>query len=495
MDILLIAYIIRTVHTILYHLSWWHIKEYRIDRMRVHLTETSQGRGWVVNPFYIFKWVLFLVYILIPKTLVVITVWFYVMLVLYGYEAVKALIEVPHGWRRPPLRPRAVGIYISALVTILYLVFSPATPFFFTLLCADILLGPFIALLVYVSNRMFSLHKRRIIQKARYKIAQYPDLKVIGVTGSYGKTTTKELITQILKTKYRVVSTILSQNADIGIAERILKTDLNGVDYFVCEMAAYHRGEILSSCLLFKDKIVAAVITGINEQHQSLFGSMDTTRKAKYELVEALNSDGFVVFNANSPKSKPMIDRAHREKRTVYVVSPDTLYSHALKLPAPHFKENTAMAVAVAGRLGLSKRDIKSALSALVFPKKTLEISHVGDVVYIDSTFNSNPDAVYAALDHLKTYEGIKILVLQPLIELGNYASEAHEKIGAQAASICDYILLTNDNFNTPFMRGTQKSLGKTRHASFVTHLPVIKKGAILFQGKEAAHFIPSHYR
>ena len=485
------VYLIRIIRTLLYHLAWWEIKEYRLDRMMVHLRETIQGRRWILSPGVFVKWALLIVYSVFPRVFSP-SGWTVALSIVYAVEALRYVFELKRGWKMPGLRVRVLAIYVVALSMIGWVIFNPKNSLIFSLLFIDALLGIGTGLLILFSNTLFSLHKSVTMYRARKKIARYPNLTVIGVTGSYGKTTTKELIAQILSHQFTVVKTVASQNADIGVAERIVSQDLEGVDFFICEMAAYHPGEITSTCSLFGDNIIGAVVTGIDEQHQSLFGSMDTTRDSKYELIDAVKPGGFALFNKHSEKIHPM--PAWAKEQGFRVVMCDTHVAtpfHYKPLPS-YLEQDLALAITASQLAGMQKKDIAKAVSSLVLPSKTMDEARDGNVTLINDTFNANPDAVYAALSYIRSFKGKKVLVLQPLIELGSYADDVHENMGKMAASICDEIVLTNENFNAAFFRGVFRS----NHPDVAVRIGKapsrISSGVVLFEGKEAEKYIYS---
>lgn len=490
--LLYLSFLIRTMRNLAYHLAWWWIKEYRIDRMLVHVRETAQGSRWMFGPLSAFKIVLLVVFLLVPGRLTIMNVDSFVLLVtvLYTYEAVRNLTELRRRWKIPPVTVRSVALLIVSSVTLILIFLSiPMDSVAFSLLITDKSLGFVMAGWVFISNRFFNLHKRRVVSAAGDKIARYPKLRVIAVTGSYGKTTTKELIAQLLSSKYRVAKSFGTQNTDIGIAERVLKTNLDGIEYFVCEVGAYHPGEIVSALSVFGDRIYRAVIIGINEQHQSLFGSLEATVRAKYEVVQAMRNDGTAIFNGESKHMQQMITRANNDKKRAFVVT-----TRGIRLPAqihaPHFRQNLALAMKMAETCGVKVAEMNKMLKTLSLPPKTMHETSVGGVTIIDDTFNANPEAVYAALDYLKQKKGVKILVLQPLIELGKYAEGIHEKIGSRAAEVCDHIILTNENWHDAFMRGVSKAGPKNAKIQLAGQLRHPKQGTILLEGKEAEKYL-----
>lgn len=480
-SLLFTAYLTRTIRNILYHLFWWEKKEYRLDRMLVHLKETSQGFRWMINPISVTKWIILLMFVF---KIELIAVW--AVLLVYLIEAIKNIYELKAGWKIPPFKPRIIVIAITSFIALFIIVTQAHLNLPISFLIADKLLGIVIAFLIFISNLVFDYYKNIKIAKASEKIKQYKNLKVIGITGSYGKTTTKELTAQLLSEKYKVLKTLGSQNTDIGIAERILSSNLAKYDFFVCEMAAYKRGEIAQICSMLKPKIEMGVITGINEQHQSLFGNLENTQKAKFELIEAISKNGTAIFNSSSKHIKDMVDWAKQKKLKVLTVNESLVRKLPDKVHGTHFQENLSLAITAAKIAGISDGEIQKSVDKVEMPQKTMTVTKRGNVFLIDNTFNSNPDGVYAALEYLRNFKGSKVLVLQPLIELGKYTEEIHKKIGNMADQICNQIVLTNRNFNNYILEGVKERDSKIS----VGKLNKITAGVILFQGKEAEKYL-----
>lgn len=483
-------YVVRTVRNLFYHLAWWEIKEYRFDRMIVHLTDTYQGHTWIFGIFPLMKWMLILLFLFLPSTISQITLVNFTLL-LYAAEGIGDIAELKQDWKMPPARVRIAGIWLVSLIVLSWLFFLPVLlPL--KLLLIDKAIGITVALCIALSNIVFSFHKKRVLSHARRKMAQY-DIDVVGITGSYGKTSTKEFVAQILGSKYNVVKTLASQNSDIGIAERILTSDLSKCDIFVCEMAAYHPGEIASSCSLFGNKINVGIMTAINEQHQSLFGSIETTMKSKYELIEAVRNGGTALFNGENTRCREMSKWPTHKKVHSVIINKTHINHLPQHIHGAHFKENLSLAAAACESMGMTKREIVKAMDTIELPPRTMDTAENGKVTLINDTFNANPDAVYAALSHIKKMDGKKVLVLQPLIELGKYAGEVHRKIGALSAEICDQVILTNKNFNKPFFEGASSIAGGRAKVSVAGKLHAIREGVILCEGKEAEKYLKEY--
>ena len=285
--------------------------------------------------------------------------------------------------------------------------------------------------------------KRIIYRLAAEKMRQMNDLTVVGITGSYGKSSTKEFLAQILEKKFNVIKTPENINSEIGVAKFVLKNvDLMtcrgrssakcrgttsadiGKTVFIVEMGAYKRGEIKRICDIVKPKI--GIITGINEQHMALFGSVENIKKAKFELIESLPEDGLAIFSGDNKYCLEMSE-AHRGKRVI---------CHGFGLPfhvsisyrggeiPHHYLSNIATAVEVARYLGMKDDEIQEAVASLKLSDRMTKIySGKNGVTVIEDTYSANPDGALSAMDYLDGQkQKTKIVVMPCLIELGRAA-------------------------------------------------------------------------
>jgi len=361
-----------------------------------------------------------------------------------------------------------------------------------------------------------------MIQLAYTKLRSYPDLTVVGVTGSFGKTTVKEITAFLLSQKFSVIKTEKSQNSLIAAAQLILKKLKPQTQVMVVEMGAYKKGEIASICKLVKPQI--GVVSAINAQHQDLFGSLENTVSAKYELIEALRSPKIAIFNADNIYTLKMADNTSDDyQKYIYATHNQSLrnktnfkilkgfnikpalsgltftlefngkkYNVKSQLVGGHQVQNILAALAVARSLGMDLDETTKHLEKFApLPGIAYVKKGINGAWFIDDTFNNNPDAAIAGLNILKMAKGKKILVMQPMKELGRYAALEHERVGKEAAKICKRIFLTNRDYFLEFRHG----LGESKIPLAIA--PASKIGnwikdntatqdAVLFKGKEA---------
>jgi len=170
----------------------------------------------------------------------------------------------------------------------------------------------------YLLDPLNDLIKTYYVSKASTKLDHHQKLIVIGVTGSYGKTSTKEILHQILSTKYKVLKTPSSYNTAVGVANVVLKELKNDHEIFIVEMGAYKKGEIKKICELTKPHI--GIITGLNEQHLDRFKTIENTLKAKTELIEALPSNSVIALNFDNSYLRYYYNQNLRNQKKLKVI-------------------------------------------------------------------------------------------------------------------------------------------------------------------------------
>ena len=278
---------------------------------------------------------------------------------------------------------------------------------------------------------------------------------VIAVTGSNGKTSTKEMLAAILAEKFgtqHVLATFGNLNNDIGVPLTLLR--LNREHQFaVIELGMNHSGEIRTLINFAKPDV--AMITNIGTAHIGELGSREAIAEAKAEIFENLPSNGMAFINEDDVFSefckKKVIsgsivtfgtsnDAQYRglltefaSKRQVDFQSPEGRFSFNLKSDATHFAKNAIAASAIAVHLGVDAQSIQNALENFEGVKGRFKISIIANGVrLIDDSYNANPDSMVAALEGLASCDGKKIAVLGDMGELGEFATIAHKSLGSK---------------------------------------------------------------
>ena len=399
-------------------ISWlylWQLKEYRPDRLLVHLTGLSRRE---ITNLYFF------------------------------------------GHFRSHFRPtfRAAAIFLLSVGFLIWpLFFGVNERRLFALgllnwLFLPILISP----IVILTSIPTALVRRLIVKAATEKMKRLKEMTVIGITGSYGKTTTKEFLAQILSRHFPTIWTEGTVNTLLGIALTILRDVKGNERYFIVEMGAYRKGEISEICQMVKPKI--GIITGLNQQHLALFGNFENLLAAKYELIESLPSDGIAYFNGENEDCVKLGERTKVRK---------ALYknNNEFKLPAiiPDFlRLNFSAATIVSKDLGVDDSLINKAAAELKLPKTAPIIRRgIKGAKIIDNGFSANPDGFFAVLTFLNNQpEKNKILVTPGMIELGSVGDRIHREIGRRAAEICREVFVTRSESFRPLVDGWQSGGG-----------------------------------
>lgn len=324
--------------------------------------------------------------------------------------------------------------------------------------------------------------------KARRRLEQAGPV-VIGVTGSYGKTSTKDYIAHILAGRFKVLVTPKSYNTVMGICITI-NNDLEpsaGYQYLVVEMGAYVRGEIRRICELTHPQI--SVVTAVGPQHLERFGSIENIVEAKYEIIKGLPPDGVGVFNADDPHVREMAGRGYPQ--TIHLVSyadepgdkprlvarnvqhtmdglkfdvldraTGAVRSFNTQLVGLHNVTNVLLATMVACHLGMPLNEIAMRVASLVPTEHRLKRTTLPNgIVVLDDAYNTNPVGAISAMQVLSLYqEGRRVLITPGMVELGPLQEEENEKLGRAATEYCTDIILVGAEQTRPIQRGVRST-------------------------------------
>ncbi|MCK5332729.1 UDP-N-acetylmuramoyl-tripeptide--D-alanyl-D-alanine ligase [Candidatus Parcubacteria bacterium] len=511
--VILILFFTKIVRDSLFFVWLWQAKEYRIDRMRAHLKKNKNLL--IDNLIYFFAIVISISYFIFLKNDLLFQ---YLVLFLFAFSFVQIIKEVKNKFfRRPRLTFKIVSIFSMMIVFyslffVIYLISAFAEMIIseiVILLLTVYLINPLIIFLsVLAVNPFFNYKKQKILRTATEKMSKQQRVKVIGITGSYGKTSTKEFLFTILSKRYKVIKTEGNNNTNIGVAYTVLKKVSDEFDYFICEMGAYKIGDIAEICDIVNPEI--GILTGINEQHLELFGSIENTRKTKFELIEALPEDGVAIVNQGIKDYKPktkvqdvryfsfehvkniklfqeymefdfqIVSNRHSELSNSEMKNLEIMRESAgsftktqddrgstkfrLNLLGKHYIENIISAIMVAEHLGMDLDEISKAVEKIKPTEYMMRrLNGLNDSVFIDDSYSANPDGVLAALDYLsEAYDGYqKIIVFPGIIELGNKSEEVHRKLFTRISEVCDTAYILNDDLKntplTPLKRGIKK--------------------------------------
>ncbi len=329
--------------------------------------------------------------------------------------------------------------------------------------------GPLLVVLAnLLATPVESANRRRFRDEAVARLKEVSP-RIVAITGSFGKTTTKELTTAVLEAKYRVQKTPATFNTVMGITRAIREQLRDDCEVFVVEMGAYQRGEIRELCRFVGGPEISAIV-GINEQHLERMGSIQNTIRAKYEIVEGTKAGGVSVFN---------VDNAYCERlaattthvRVVRVGSPEhtpppDLWADNISInpklmrfdvhdgdAAPvtvrtrllgrHLLPNFLIALAIGKEMGVDLKQAVSRLGRVEPVGHRLAVSESDGRLVIDDAYSSNVDGAQAALGLLAELPAQRRFLVTPgIVELGGVEAERNRELGTHAAEVCDFLLV-----------------------------------------------------
>lgn len=335
--------------------------------------------------------------------------------------------------------------------------------------------------LVCAANRALAPVQRRINGRfesaARAKLARIAP-RVIGITGSYGKTTTKVCIGAVLEEAFSTLITPASFNSQLGVIRTINEHLTERHRGFVVEMGMYRAGDIAELCELVHPEI--GVLTAIGPAHLERMGTIEAIADAKAELALALPADGHLVTNADDPLCLEVAGRVTVDTVLFGVKNPDALVrAEAVEMAqgetrfelvigeqriaaragllGRHNLSNLLAAAAVGHLCGMTIEQIARGLRRIRPPEHRLQpIPNPGaGVVVIDDAYNSNPAGAQAALEVLRAHPAQRrILVTPGMVELGAQEEDLNERFGRQAAAACDRVILVGPERTRPIAAG-----------------------------------------
>jgi UDP-N-acetylmuramoyl-tripeptide--D-alanyl-D-alanine ligase len=337
--------------------------------------------------------------------------------------------------------------------------------------------------LIATANNALKPWQRRVNQRfvdSATATLQSVSPRVIGITGSYGKTTTKVCVGAVLGQDQPTLVTPASFNSFLGIVRTINEHLRAEHRNFVVEMGMYRAGDISELCELTHPSI--GVITAIGPAHLERMGSLDAIQQAKGELAHALPGDGRLVINGDDPRCLAIAAgvsvpttlyalhnpdasvRAEKiriaDARTSFeLVIGDQRASVSANLLGEHNVSNLLAAAAVGHVTGMPIEQIKRGLEQVQPPEHRLQpLPNTGSgVIVIDDAYNSNPAGAAAALKVLGEHPAKRrILVTPGMVELGDLEETENEQFGTLAAGVCDHVILVGPRHTAPIRRGLE---------------------------------------
>ncbi len=350
-------------------------------------------------------------------------------------------------------------------------------PLQFILVGSALYLTPILVPLSNIINKPVETYIQHwYINDAKRILSEMPDLHKIGITGSYGKTSMKFYLSELLSSQYNTLKTPESFNTPMGITITVRQHLKPTHEYFICEMGARRVHEIKELCEIAHPH--DAIITSVGPQHLETFGSIENVVNTKFELADSVQAVGGKIYlngdNELIRKKAPQYKNAvmyglqeHNDYRATdisvsdrgtefTVITPDgESCRFTMKLLGEHNVQNVLGAIAYCHGIGIP-------LEKLLLPVKRISpvphrlqlLDKGGNLTYIDDAYNSNPNGCRAALNVLGLFDACRILVTPGMVELGAKQEELNFEFGQEAAKACDYIVLVGKNQTVPIYNG-----------------------------------------
>ena len=399
----------------------------------------------------------------------------YLGLIFYFYFCIVFIINMAKMPQKTPLKQtrRMNRLIITTSIVIMLITFFSTTilteyvPFVkYGIVVITPIFMPLIVPFANILNAPIeALIRHGYIKRAKKKLAKMPNLIKIGITGSYGKTTTKHILNVILSKKYSVCMSPHSFNTPMGLTKVVLKYLKKDNQVLIAEMGAKQVGDIKYLCNLIQPK--HAIITSVGSQHLLTFKSEENIAKTKYELVEAVN--GIVVFNGNSEGAVRLYNKCNKEKyltttenqecfcqvKNIKTTESGSEFVLCLdkqeilcntKIIGKHNIEDIALASVMAYKLEVPLNLIAQAISELKPMAHRMEIIKSKGLTIIDNAYNSSVESSKSALNTLSLFtSGNKIVVTPGIVEMGEKEREVNINFGEDIAKVANKVIIVNN--------------------------------------------------
>lgn len=394
-----------------------------------------------------------------------------------AYQIYSAVTDYKKSIKKLVFTPRVIRLYSAAVIVIaavLILALTNKMPLDSIFLVVLLILGVFTPITTFIAYYLTKpieiLFSNYYISDAKKKLSSNKKLKVIGVTGSFGKTGTKFILARILSEKYNVLATPQSFNTPMGVVRTIREKLKAQTEIFVCEMGAKNIGDIKEICDIVNPDM--GIITSVGAQHLETFKSVDNVFNTKFELYDAVMKKGGKCFV--NLASEGINERIGEREAITYstgsadFTATDISYSSSgatfrivgngydfpvtTRLLGRHNVLNILGSAAIALSLGLTAEEIQFAVSRLEPTEHRLELkSYINSSLCLDDAYNANPEGCIEAVSVLASFNGMKKVIVTPgLVELGKEEYNFNYKLGLAAAKISDIIILVGKKRAVP---------------------------------------------
>jgi UDP-N-acetylmuramoyl-tripeptide--D-alanyl-D-alanine ligase len=433
---------------------------------------------------YLFIFIFLLGFIVTPDILSIIAIIYYLLITyLLKNRQKKEQVKKPLAFT-PRIKRMCVTIFIIYLIPIsfIFLYFEKDLIYIYYLILGSLIY--FNYYIVYLSNIINKPIEKCVYlyykTKAVKKLKTLTNTEVVAVTGSYGKTSTKNIISDILNVRYMAFPTPQNFNTNYGLIRTINEYIDKYNDYFIAELGAFRKGDIKSRASIVKPKY--GVLTKIGTAHLDTFGCIENTAKTKFELIECLPKDGVGFLNIDDEmqvnyklKNKiKIVWYGLNKKADVYATSikyssdgmsfkvhfkgDNNSYDFTTRLLGEANVYNILAGIAVAKELGLNIQQLQQGVLKIKPIEHRLQMKKYGNITYIDDAYNSNPIGSKMALDVIKLLPGKKIIITPGMIEMGDKQYEVNYNFGKFISSSVDVAILVGKEQTKPIQQGIKDS-------------------------------------
>lgn len=341
-------------------------------------------------------------------------------------------------------------------------------PFLFLFLLPKTAISLALQLLSPIEHRI----AQKYVQAAKQVLQEHNQMKRVAIVGSFGKTTVKHLLADLLSVRFRVLTTPASVNTPMGLAKT-----LNGLkksdfpEIFIAEMGAKQTGDITELCDMIKPQIGA--LTAVGSQHLETFGSLHAVYAAKSEICRYMEqTDGVMVFGndvslnpvkaqycGNQTKAALCVQilKEDASGTTVKITFQGRQEAITVPLYGRHVADNLFLALSIAIELGLTFPELLQGLTAVCTVSHRLQLLRLADCTVIDDSYNGNPQGAEEALRVLRLFEGRKVVITPGLIELGDSQQQENDLLGQKIAKAADYVIISAKTNAKALIKGLEK--------------------------------------
>lgn len=411
-------------------------------------------------------------------------VFYLIFCIVYIVNQYSASQKVPLKYTKRMTRLVVVYAIIVFLLTVLILNLSILyVPYFKhgAVGLIPMLVPLLVCIAYYITLPFENAHNKKFVKKATKKLDDSKNLIKIGITGSYAKTSVKNILTTLLSVKYRVLGTPQSFNTPLGISKAVLENSLDGYDIFIAEMGARYVGDIKELCDIVKPNI--GIITGLGNQHLLTFENEENLISTKGELSDFVSqTNGKMFFNGDCEKNKILFDKCTSEKVISFgfdetqnlfaknlkydnfgvsfdiVFNGKTFNTHA-GLLGKHNVSNIMLCVSVCLSLGLTIEEVLKGIELLIpSPHRMALVPSNGALVIIDDAYNGSVEGSKAALDVLSNFDGTKVVITPGLVELGKDQISSNKQFGKMIAQTADFVIINGTTNYESLLAGLKEA-------------------------------------